>query len=155
MHRAEGLAGFSNSEPSNGDNLHEYNPFSSNRLHNRIWLPLPTAAPGPASRFQFACVNFVGGRGPAVLNHSREQIDHNLPRLIVLDLMMPRMNGWEVLEELRSREILGRVPVLVLSAVATQRADSLSEYGVQGVLEKPFEVGELMRMLRKILDETN
>lgn len=84
-----------------------------------------------------------------------EQIDQSLPRLIVLDLMMPRMNGWEVLEELRSRDILGRVPVLVLSAVATQRADSLAEYGVQGILGKPFEVGELMRMLRKILDETN
>lgn len=84
-----------------------------------------------------------------------EQIDQNLPRLIVLDLMMPRMDGWEVLEELRSRKILGRVPVLVLSAVATQRGESLAEYGVQGILGKPFEVGELMRMLRKILDETN
>lgn len=84
-----------------------------------------------------------------------EQIEHNLPRLIVLDLMMPRMNGWQVLEELRNRGILGRVPVLVLSAVALQRSESLAEYGVSGVLGKPFEVGELVGMLRKILDETN
>lgn len=84
-----------------------------------------------------------------------EQIEHKLPRLIVLDLMMPRMNGWEVLEELRARRILGRVPVLVLSAVALQRYESLAEYGVSGVLGKPFEVGELVRTVRKILDETD
>lgn len=84
-----------------------------------------------------------------------EQIEQNIPRLIVLDLMMPRMDGWEVLEELRTREMLGRIPVLVLSAVATQRAETLAEYGVRGILGKPFEVGELVRMLRKILDETN
>ena len=75
--------------------------------------------------------------------------------MIVLDLMMPRMNGWQVLEALRDRGMLGRVPVLVLSAVAAQRAESLAEFGVRGILGKPFEVGELVEMLRKILDETN
>lgn len=84
-----------------------------------------------------------------------ERIDQALPRMIVLDLMMPRMNGWEVLEALRERGMLGRVPVLVLSAVAAQRAETLAEYGVHGILGKPFEVGELIEMLRKILDETN
>lgn len=80
-------------------------------------------------------------------------VEYALPRLIMLDLMMPRMNGWEVLERLRERGLLEKVPVVVLTAVGAQRTEGLAGFGVRAVLSKPFEISDLITTVRKILDE--
>lgn len=81
------------------------------------------------------------------------RIDEAVPTLMVLDLMMPRMNGWQVLERLRELNLLDRVPVVVLTAVGPSRTESLSEFGVRAVLNKPFEIQDLVRTVKSILDE--
>ena len=78
-------------------------------------------------------------------------IDQAVPSLMVLDLMMPRMNGWQVLEQLREQNLLDRVPVVVLTAVGPSRTESLGEFGVRAVLNKPFEIQDLVRTVRSIL----
>lgn len=80
-------------------------------------------------------------------------IEEALPRLMMLDLMMPRMNGWEVLEQLREKELLSRVPVVVLTAVGSHRTESLREFGVRAVLNKPFEIQDLIHTVRQILEQ--
>ena len=72
------------------------------------------------------------------------------PDLIVLDVMMPRLNGYEVLRELRSRGV--RVPVLVLSAKGMERDKVLGlDLGADDYVVKPFGVAELMARVKAVL----
>lgn len=68
------------------------------------------------------------------------------PHLIVLDLLMPTMTGWEVLEQLRAGEA---PPIVVLSAFA-DRERALAE-GAAGCLSKPFDFGELLATCEQAL----
>jgi CheY-like chemotaxis protein len=79
-------------------------------------------------------------------------VEESVPRLIMLDLMMPRMNGWEVLETLQKRGLLERIPVVVLTALGSQRTEGLKAYGVRAVLSKPFEIRDLIATVKSILE---
>ena len=81
------------------------------------------------------------------------------PDLIVLDLMMPQLNGYEVLEELRRRG--SKVPVIVLSARGMERDKVMGlDLGADDYLVKPFSLSELLARIRSVLrrrdrDEVN
>ena len=66
------------------------------------------------------------------------------PLAIVLDLMMPRMNGLEMLQALRSEPRWSSIPVIVVSA---NRAHSAEDLGVSCLLRKPFELPDLIAAL--------
>jgi two-component system, OmpR family, alkaline phosphatase synthesis response regulator PhoP len=72
--------------------------------------------------------------------------------LILLDIMMPFMSGWEVLETMRSQDPTRDVPVALLTARASPREHNephptdYCEY-----ITKPFEPDDLLRRIRKIL----
>jgi signal transduction histidine kinase/CheY-like chemotaxis protein len=73
------------------------------------------------------------------------------PHLITLDLIMPRFNGYEVLEALRADPLLASIPVVVVSIVATeQRGRAL---GAVALLDKPVRRDELEAVLRRYLAE--
>src|SRR5262249_34450261 len=67
------------------------------------------------------------------------------PDLILLDVMMPGLNGWQVFERLRANEQWREIPVVMLTALA-QRADveRAVQLGVDGYLTKPFEPADLI-----------
>jgi DNA-binding response OmpR family regulator len=67
--------------------------------------------------------------------------------LILLDLQMPRMNGFEVLEQLKGEV---SVPVLMLTAVAAQMIQSLAA-GAEGFLSKPFMLNEVLLRVAEML----
>lgn len=68
------------------------------------------------------------------------------PSLILLDLMMPRMNGWEFrMEQLRSQELSG-IPVAILSGAFDVRVQA-ALLGVREFLGKPIEVQELLELV--------
>lgn len=72
------------------------------------------------------------------------------PDLIVLDVMMPRLNGYELLRQLRSRGV--RTPVLVLSAKGMERDKVLGlDLGADDYVVKPFGVAELMARVKAVL----
>ncbi len=73
-----------------------------------------------------------------------------VPDLMVLDLMMPQLNGFEVLEELRKRG--SRVPVIVLSARG-QEPDKVTglNLGADDYVVKPFGLQELLARIRTVL----
>jgi CheY-like chemotaxis protein len=70
------------------------------------------------------------------------------PSLILLDLMMPGMNGWQFIAEGNRERLLDEIPIVVLSGGRFREEDVLS-LGVAGCLAKPVGVDRLMSTLRK------
>ena len=74
--------------------------------------------------------------------------------LLILDLMMPKMSGFEVLEELRKEEKLKQLPVLILSSrQLTNDETKLLEDMNAHVMAKPFEPHRLLEKVREIVTE--
>jgi two-component system, chemotaxis family, chemotaxis protein CheY len=74
-----------------------------------------------------------------------------LPHLILLDLMMPVMDGWEFARRFRLRNgSTSRVPIIILSADRNVSAKA-REIGAAAHLAKPFELAELLSLVRRVL----
>jgi len=69
------------------------------------------------------------------------------PGLILLDLMMPVMNGWEFRSQQRHDPALARIPVVVCSAVGDIQQE-VSLIGADGCLKKPIDTRELLDTVR-------
>ena len=91
-------------------------------------------------------VAYLAGRG---LYADRGR--HPMPSLILLDLKLPRKSGLEVLEWLRGREEMRRVPVVVLTS-SKESADINRAYelGVNSYLVKPVGFEDLLEMVKAI-----
>ena len=76
-----------------------------------------------------------------------------LPELILLDVMMPGLNGWQVFQRLRDNPRLAGIPVVMLTALA-QRSDveRAVQLGVDGYLTKPFEPADLIHKMEETLN---
>ena len=81
----------------------------------------------------------VAADGKAAL----ETLDEWLPDLIVLDLMMPVMDGHAFRAEQQSRGVAAHIPVIVLSAAHNVQARA-SNLGAAAVFPKPFDLGTLL-----------
>lgn len=71
------------------------------------------------------------------------------PALVVLDMRMPIMNGWEFAAHLSARPGR-RIPVLVMTA-AVDAVKRAAEIGAAGTLSKPFDLADLIEMVRALL----
>lgn len=69
------------------------------------------------------------------------------PRMITVDLMMPRKNGWDAIRELQNDPILRDIPVVVVSAVANEHRMQL--FGVIDCLDKPVTRDELEHVINR------
>jgi len=78
------------------------------------------------------------------------KIEH--PDLIILDLMLPDMDGMEVCQKLKSDKATQKIPVLMLTA-RTDLEDKIKglEYGADDYVTKPFETRELIARIKAIL----
>ncbi len=77
-----------------------------------------------------------------------ESVSAGLPDLIVLDLNMPVMNGFEVLSALRVNEQWAKIPVVVVTAVAGYSAAHL---GAKATLLKPFNIVDVQAAIRVVV----
>ena len=74
------------------------------------------------------------------------------PDLLILDIMMPVMDGYEALSRLRNNERTKRLPVIILSAKGeTYSILDLQKLGATDYLIKPFESEELLATIQKYL----
>lgn len=77
-------------------------------------------------------------------------IEAEEPDLVLLDLRLPGMPGWEVLDRLRSSERWGKLPVVVISAHASGHTlKEAQEQGSDGYLVKPFQRERLLAIAEK------
>jgi DNA-binding response OmpR family regulator len=72
------------------------------------------------------------------------------PDVVILDMMMPRLNGLEVLSEIRRDKELADTAVIVLTAQPATREDALRE-GADAVMVKPFEPGQIAAAVKEVL----
>lgn len=72
------------------------------------------------------------------------------PALILLDLMMPEMSGWQVIAALRARPQTRGIPVVLLSA-RRDLTSTAQDLGVEQFLEKPFELDDLLQVVQRYL----
>jgi DNA-binding response OmpR family regulator len=74
------------------------------------------------------------------------------PDLMVLDVNMPRMSGWDVLKMVRANQQWRTLPVIILT-VATQEVDKARgwELGVDWYHTKPFEPADLLTVIERVL----
>lgn len=79
-------------------------------------------------------------------------LSKNVPDLILLDILMPEMDGYQVLEEIRKMPKLADVPVLFLTAEEDDSLqDKIKTVGAQGFLLKPFKQEALLNMVGQYL----
>jgi len=71
------------------------------------------------------------------------------PDLITLDLLMPRMDGWQVLSAIKTDPQLAHIPVVVISVVAREKKGTV--FGAVEVLQKPVTREELLPVLKRTL----
>jgi two-component system chemotaxis response regulator CheY len=79
-----------------------------------------------------------------------ERLEPDPPRLILLDLMMPVMDGWEFAQRMRQRPVFSSIPIIVLSADRNV-GPKAQDIGAVGHLAKPFELNDLLEMVRRAL----
>ncbi len=79
-----------------------------------------------------------------------EKIQRERPALIVADVLMPEMDGFIFLKELKKEEHLKDIPVVILTA-RSKMSDSFYALGVNGFLVKPINADELISTVNQIL----
>ena len=76
------------------------------------------------------------------------------PDLVVLDVMMPGMSGWEVCRAIREDEAMNDTGVIMLTGIGERLNEMTSPlYGADGFLDKPFELEQLSDKVRDVLAE--
>ena len=96
------------------------------------------------------------GHEVATAKNGREAVDHvaeSPPDLMVLDIMMPEMDGYGVMRELNERGVRDSLKILVLTAKGSER-DFKEGYdlGADRYQTKPFDPEELVQTVRELLD---
>ena len=75
------------------------------------------------------------------------------PALMILDVMMPAKNGWEVARALKQDPVTEDIKILMLTAIGAQVNEMTSPlYGADAYLDKPFKFDDLDQALAKLLD---
>ena len=74
---------------------------------------------------------------------------HN-PDVILLDLAMPDVNGWDFLQRLKETGHLGCVPIIVVSAHLHVEPQAILQMGVKAILPKPFNLPELIDVIEHV-----
>ena len=75
------------------------------------------------------------------------------PDLVVLDVMMPGMSGWEVCRAIREDESLAATGVIMLTGIGERLNEMTSPlYGADGYLDKPFDLDDLSTKVREVLE---
>jgi DNA-binding response OmpR family regulator len=75
------------------------------------------------------------------------------PNLVILDVMMPKLSGWEVAKYIRGRDDLKDMKILILTAIGEKVSDATSPLaGADDHLDKPFTFEELADRVRALLE---
>lgn len=80
-----------------------------------------------------------------------EKIETNPPDLVLLDVMMPEMNGFEVTQRIRQNSCLPFIPILLITGYTEPSASDGFDVGADGFIRKPIDFDDLLERIRAIL----
>jgi excisionase family DNA binding protein len=78
-------------------------------------------------------------------------VDEERPDLILLDVMMPQVDGWEMLRQVQERHGVGAIPVIMFSGRVDELAEEAVIRGAQGAVGKPFDAEQLVESTKQLL----
>jgi excisionase family DNA binding protein len=80
------------------------------------------------------------------------EIEKRKPELILLDVMMPHVDGWEMLRRIQERYGAGAIPVLMFSGQVDEQARrQAASSGARGFIGKPFDLAELVAQAKAVV----
>lgn len=99
------------------------------------------------ARRGFEVIGAIGGR------EGLESVHKLLPDLVLLDLMMPDMDGWDVYQQMKADAATQKIPVIVVTAKAQSidKVLGLHIAKVDDYISKPFSPNELVESVEKVL----
>jgi two-component system OmpR family response regulator len=111
----------------------------------------------PAIREIFTAFLKMKGYTAIAVSGGRECLDllkTRMPDIILLDLMMEPMDGWETLSAIRQHSLTGQVPVMIVTGKQPVPAD-IQQYGglIEDFIEKPVEFDKLVACLPRTMDK--
>ena len=111
---------------------------------------------------QMILLDFLAANGYETVGASTgpeglERFDREAPDLLLVDIQLPRKNGFEVLREIKGRSGGSSTPILLMSAVYNDRDQSSRTVQLgtlaDGYLAKPFDLVQLLAQVRRLLGE--
>jgi CheY-like chemotaxis protein len=82
-----------------------------------------------------------------------ELLTKSVPHLILLDLLMPNENGFDLLKKLKSGENYNYIPIIIVTAFANQENKIIAKsLGAEDVIEKPIDIPEFLDKVNKALE---
>ena len=76
------------------------------------------------------------------------------PDLILLDIMMPKMNGWEVFDRIRANPLWKEIPIIFLTARTDEFAEHAGALIAEDYIKKPIEIKELKARIDNVLKKS-
>lgn len=77
-----------------------------------------------------------------------------IPDLILLDIMMPKMSGWDVFEHLKEKTEWKEIPIIFLTALTDEYSKILGQMTADDYIEKPYDSEHLKNRIEKVLKKT-
>jgi excisionase family DNA binding protein len=90
-------------------------------------------------------------REAASAREGLDALEEQSPDLVLLDVMMPEMDGWEMLRQLHERHGVGAIPVIVFSGKVEEEAEDATSRGAQAFIGKPFSPQTLIERTKAML----
>jgi DNA-binding response OmpR family regulator len=87
-------------------------------------------------------------------NQTLNMAHEHHPDLVLLDVMMPGKNGWEVAKELRADDKFSGVGIVMLTAIGEKVNEMTSPlYGADAFVDKPFDFSDLEAKIKQVLED--
>jgi DNA-binding response OmpR family regulator len=100
------------------------------------------------SEYEVTCVN----NGKKCL----ELLEKNqIPDLILLDIMMPEITGWEVFNKIKENQVWAKIPIIFLTARIDRTAETAGKFLGEDYIEKPYDPADLKKRIINILQRNN
>jgi len=100
-------------------------------------------------------LNEYGYKVSSALNakEAYKKIEKNIPSLILLDLLMPQISGFDFIKEIKSQEDTKEIPVIVVSAVTDEEnIKEIMELGAVEFIKKPIVLTTLIEKIEQVLN---
>ena len=94
------------------------------------------------------CEVFLAGDGVAGIAMARRE----KPDLILLDLLLPKLNGYEVCNAIKRDNLTRHIPILIISTIdSPESVEKVKLCGAKNFIKKPYDLDNLLREIKRML----